>query len=101
MKNAGASRKTAPRMLRFLTLFLLSGSAALATTETLSSGALARDIRLAGGNIKNIALGAAFQAAGNGRVVRMPHLMLAARREHEKLGRTWGSVTRRGRACVP
>lgn len=50
---------------------------------------LAREIKLPGGNIKNIALAAAFYAAGNGRVIRMPHLWQAARREHQKLGRTW------------
>jgi AAA+ superfamily predicted ATPase len=50
---------------------------------------LAREIKLAGGNIKNIALAAAFYAAGNGRVIQMPHLLQAARREHQKLGRTW------------
>ena len=51
--------------------------------------ALAREIKLAGGNIKNIALAAAFYAAGNGQVIQMPHLWRAARREHQKLGRTW------------
>ena len=50
---------------------------------------LAHEIRLSGGNIKNIALAAAFYAAGNGRVIGMPHLWQAARREHQKLGRTW------------
>lgn len=51
--------------------------------------ALAREIKLAGGNIKNIALAAAFYAAGNGQIIQMPHLWQAARREHQKLGRTW------------
>jgi len=55
-------------------------------------GALAREVRLAGGNIKNIALAAAFYAAEDGRVIRMPHLMQAARREYQKLGRTWNEV---------
>ncbi|HLG13145.1 MAG TPA: ATP-binding protein [Blastocatellia bacterium] len=50
---------------------------------------LARDVRLAGGNIKNIALAAAFFAASDGKVIRMPHLTRAARREFQKLGRTW------------
>jgi hypothetical protein len=50
---------------------------------------LAREVRLAGGNIKNIALSAAFHAASDGKIVRMPHLFGAARREHQKLGRTW------------
>ncbi|HEX8070846.1 MAG TPA: ATP-binding protein [Pyrinomonadaceae bacterium] len=50
---------------------------------------LARDIKLAGGNIRNIALAAAFYAAEHGGPVRMAQLMRAARREHQKLGRTW------------
>jgi winged helix domain-containing protein/ATPase family protein associated with various cellular activities (AAA) len=54
--------------------------------------ALAREIRLAGGNIKNIALSAAFYAASNGRMIQMAHLWQAARREHQKLGRTWEGV---------
>ncbi|MBL9135533.1 MAG: AAA family ATPase [Verrucomicrobiales bacterium] len=52
-------------------------------------GMLAREIRLAGGNIKNILLTAAFFAASDGKVIRMPHLVQAARREYEKLGKTW------------
>lgn len=52
-------------------------------------GYLAREIRMAGGNIKNIALAAAFYAAGDGGIIRMPHLVQAVRREHQKLGRTW------------
>jgi SpoVK/Ycf46/Vps4 family AAA+-type ATPase len=50
---------------------------------------LAREVKLAGGNIKNIGLAAAFYAAANGQVIRMPNLMQAAVREYQKLGRTW------------
>ena len=50
---------------------------------------LAREIRLAGGNIKNIALAAAFSAAGEGRVIAMSHLTQAAQREFQKIGRRW------------
>jgi SpoVK/Ycf46/Vps4 family AAA+-type ATPase len=53
---------------------------------------LAREIRLAGGNIKNIGLTAAFYAAEDSRIIRMSHLILAARREHQKLGRTWNDL---------
>jgi ATP-dependent 26S proteasome regulatory subunit len=52
-------------------------------------GFLARGVKLAGGNIKNISLASAFYAASDGRVIRMPHLIRAARREFQKLGRTW------------
>jgi ATP-dependent 26S proteasome regulatory subunit len=57
--------------------------------EDVDFRALARDVRLAGGNIKNIAVAAAFYAADNGKVIRMSHLLDASRREHQKLGRTW------------
>jgi SpoVK/Ycf46/Vps4 family AAA+-type ATPase len=50
---------------------------------------LAKEVRLAGGNIKNIALAAAFYAAAAGDSVHMGHLMQAAHREYQKLGRSW------------
>lgn len=50
---------------------------------------LARAVRLAGGNIKSIGLAAAFYAASDGRVIRQQHLVRAARREFQKLGRNW------------
>jgi hypothetical protein len=56
---------------------------------------LAREIKLPGGSIKNIALAAAFYAAGNGQLIQMPHLWQAARREHQKLGRTWEDIKAR------
>ncbi len=54
---------------------------------------LAREIKLAGGNIKNIGLTAAFYAAGDGVMIAMRHLLRAARREYQKLGRTWNELT--------
>ena len=48
---------------------------------------MARQFKLAGGNIKNIALAAAFLAAGDGQTVEMPHLIRATRREYQKLGK--------------
>jgi len=51
--------------------------------------ALARDVRLAGGNIKNIALSAAFLAASDGKVIQVSHLLRAAQREFQKVGRSW------------
>ncbi|HKQ74924.1 MAG TPA: ATP-binding protein [Blastocatellia bacterium] len=53
-------------------------------------GLLARDVKLAGGNIKNIGLAAAFYAASDCGVIDMSHLFQAARREFQKMGRTWG-----------
>jgi SpoVK/Ycf46/Vps4 family AAA+-type ATPase len=55
--------------------------------EDVEFAALARIIRLSGGHIKNIALAGAFYAASDGQVIRTPHLMRAARREYQKLGR--------------
>ena len=54
--------------------------------------ALARAIRLSGGHIKNIALAGAFYAAAGGQVIRAEHLMRAARREYQKLGRKLGGA---------
>lgn len=48
---------------------------------------LAERFRLAGGNIRNILLAAAFLAAEEGGPVAMMHLLHAARREYQKMGR--------------
>ena len=48
---------------------------------------LAERFRLAGGNIRNIVLAAAFLAAKDGEVVRMSHILHATRREYQKMGR--------------
>src|ERR1019366_4360721 len=48
---------------------------------------LASRISVAGGNIKNIVLNAAFLAARNGGEIRMEHFLRAARREYQKTGR--------------
>src|SRR5207247_6142077 len=56
--------------------------------------ALARDLKLAGGNIKNIALAAAFGAATDGGGIGMSHLLRAARREYQKIGRSWTEPSR-------
>ena len=53
---------------------------------------LAREVKLAGGNLKNIALTAAFYAAADGYVIRLSHLIHAVRREYQKLGRTWNEA---------
>ncbi len=53
-------------------------------TEGLDVDKLAR-LNVAGGNIRNIALNAAFLAAGEGAPVQMAHLLRAARSEYLKL----------------
>ena len=48
---------------------------------------MAKRFRLAGGNIRNIIVSAAYQAASNGGKVTMAHLMHGTRRELQKMGR--------------
>jgi len=48
---------------------------------------IARQFKLSGGNIKNIALAAAFHAAEDGGRVSMSHLLRATRREFQKMGK--------------
>jgi SpoVK/Ycf46/Vps4 family AAA+-type ATPase len=48
---------------------------------------LAREYKFSGGNIKNIALAAAFLAAEDGHQVTMTHLNKALRREYQKMGK--------------
>jgi SpoVK/Ycf46/Vps4 family AAA+-type ATPase len=50
---------------------------------------LAREVRLSGGKIRNIAVSAAFQAASGGGLIGMGELIEGARREYEKSGQTW------------
>jgi SpoVK/Ycf46/Vps4 family AAA+-type ATPase len=51
---------------------------------------LARRFRLAGGNIRNILVSAAYLAAADGRRVTKDHLMHGTRRELQKMGRLVG-----------
>lgn len=48
---------------------------------------IARQFRLAGGSIRNVALAAAFLAAEQSEPVSMRHLMQATKREFQKMGR--------------
>ena len=60
-------------------------------SDGLNYEVLAREIKLTGGNIKNIAVSAAFYAASEKKEIEMPHVIKAAKREHQKIGRTWSS----------
>jgi AAA+ superfamily predicted ATPase len=53
---------------------------------------LSREYRLAGGNIRNIVLAAAFLAAADSGRVTQSHLLHATRREYQKTGKTIASV---------
>ncbi len=55
---------------------------------------LARDVRLSGGKIRNIALAAAFAAASAGGTIGAAELLDAARREHEKGGQIWEATNK-------
>jgi SpoVK/Ycf46/Vps4 family AAA+-type ATPase len=48
---------------------------------------MAERFEIAGGNIRNIALAAAFLAADDGGIVTMNHLVWATRREYQKMGK--------------
>lgn len=48
---------------------------------------ISRRFELSGGNVRNVALGAAFLAANNGGTVNMRHLLHAIRREYQKMGK--------------
>ena len=51
--------------------------------------ALARELRLSGGHLRNVALAAASLAASEAKSIHQSHLALAAKREYEKLGHSW------------
>jgi SpoVK/Ycf46/Vps4 family AAA+-type ATPase len=48
---------------------------------------LAQRFQITGGNIRNIALAAAFLAADDSGVIAMPHLLRATQREYQKMGK--------------
>jgi AAA+ superfamily predicted ATPase len=56
-------------------------------------------LEVAGGNIKNIALNAAYLAAENGGAIGMEHIARGARREFEKIGKLWNDEALRGAAA--
>src|SRR6185436_16044199 len=64
-------------------------------TEGLDAGKLGR-LSVAGGNIRNIALAAAFLAAEEGTPVRMTHLLRAAQGELMKIERPLSDAEVRG-----
>jgi SpoVK/Ycf46/Vps4 family AAA+-type ATPase len=56
-------------------------------SSELDLGFMARRFELTGGNIRNIALAAAFLAADNSNIVDMTHLLHATKREYQKMGK--------------
>jgi SpoVK/Ycf46/Vps4 family AAA+-type ATPase len=59
----------------------------IAFNDDVDLESIARQFKLSGGNIKNIALAAAFHAATDGGRVSMSHLLRATRREFQKMGK--------------
>ena len=55
--------------------------------DSLDFDFLAKRFKLSGGNIRNVALAAAFFAASDGGVITMAHLFHATQREYEKMGK--------------
>jgi hypothetical protein len=56
-------------------------------SEDIDYAFLSGRFRLAGGNIKNIALNAAFYAAEESSDITMRHIILAVKRELQKIGK--------------
>ncbi|MEQ8959533.1 MAG: ATP-binding protein, partial [Coleofasciculus sp. C2-GNP5-27] len=56
-------------------------------SQDLNLDLMAERFEIAGGNIRNIALAAAFLAADDGSAIAMNHLLWATRREYQKMGR--------------
>lgn len=56
---------------------------------------LAERVQVAGGNIKNIALHAAFLAVADGTPIGFEHVIRGVRREFEKIGKLWDEAALR------
>jgi len=56
-------------------------------TEDVDLAFLARQLKVTGGNIKNIALAAAFLAAAESSPITMQHVVRGAKREYQKIGK--------------
>lgn len=62
-------------------------------SETVDCEFLARKLQIAGGNIKNIVLNAAFYAAESGDEIGMESILRGVRREFEKVGKVWNELS--------
>jgi DNA polymerase III delta prime subunit len=62
-------------------------------SDELDYDLLARKFQIAGGNIKNIVLNAAFYAAESRGEIDMEHIWHGARREFEKIGKLWSDLS--------
>ena len=55
--------------------------------DSFDIGFLARQFKIAGGNIKNVAVTSAFLAAQENKTIEMRHAVLATKREYQKMGK--------------
>ena len=55
--------------------------------DSFDIGFLARQFKIAGGNIKNVAVTSAFLAAQESNTIEMKHAVLATKREYQKMGK--------------
>ena len=76
-----------PRAAERLEIWQRSFPKSAPLTDDVDLNFFASRFEIAGGNIRNIALGAAFLAAESGTGIGMPHLVAAAQREFVKSGR--------------
>ena len=58
-------------------------------SEDIDFDLLANRLKLSGGNIKNIVLNAAFHASDENSAIAMKHMLLSARDEFQKIGKSW------------
>lgn len=58
-------------------------------SDAIDFDSLSRNIKVTGGNIKNIVLNAAFRAAETNSEICMEHIVTSTRREFEKIGKLW------------
>lgn len=61
--------------------------ASVPRSDDVNLAEMAKRFRLAGGNIRNILVSAAYLAASDGGVITMQHLLHSTRREFQKMGR--------------
>jgi hypothetical protein len=70
-------------------------------SPTLDFSRVSRLFKLAGGNVKNVALAAAFSAAQRGGAVEMADIVHAVRREYQKLGKNLAEAELGAEASLP
>ncbi|GAA5193572.1 ATP-binding protein [Rugosimonospora acidiphila] len=80
-----------PRVEERLRIWRQLWPAAAPVAADLDLDLLATRIDLAGGHLRNIAVGAAYLAAADGGVITMRHLEQATRREYQQLGKITAS----------